>query len=61
MSDEETRLKHSQRRKRNIFAKVLYDPNEFRGAYSMKVVENKNKYKREKLSIKNINIEEENE
>lgn len=61
MSDEETRFKHSQKRKRNVFARILYDPNEFRGAYSMKVVEDKKKYKREKLSIKKLNLEEENE
>ena len=49
MADLEVKFKHSLNRKRNIMAKALYDPNEFKGAYAMKV--HKNDYKRTKLRV----------
>jgi hypothetical protein len=57
MASDEDREKHSRRRKKKHFAKILFDPNEFKGAYSMKVIEPKNKYKREKISPRSIEVE----
>jgi hypothetical protein len=59
-SDEE-RERHSRRRKKNFYAKVLFDQNEYKGAFSMKVIEPKNKYKREKLSVKEVELTDEDE
>lgn len=61
MSTDEERERHSRRRRKNSYAKILFDPNEYKGAYSMKVIEPKNKYKREKLSVKNLEVEIEQE
>lgn len=61
MASDEERERHSRRRKKNVYAKILFDPNEYKGAFSMKVVDPKNKYKREKLSIKEVEIMEEDE
>lgn len=61
MTSDEERERHSKRRKKNFYAKILFDPNEFKGAYSMKVIEPKNKYKREKLSAKEVELEQEDE
>lgn len=58
MSDEDTRFKRSQSRKKNIYAKLLFDPNEFKGAFSSKIVEEKNRYKRERFKPHTIRIEE---
>ena len=50
MSDEETKTKHYNRRKRNYIAKALRDPGDNRGAFALKVIESKKqKYKRVKL------------
>ena len=57
MASDEERERHSRRRKKNVYAKILFDPNEFKGAYSLKVIDPKNKYKREKLSVKDIEME----
>lgn len=54
MASDEERERHSRRRKKNIYAKILFDPNEYKGAFSMKVVDPKNRYKREKLSINSV-------
>lgn len=62
MSSEEEKEKHKNRRTRNKFAKVLFDPNEFKGAFSMKVIGPKNKYKRERLNPRTVEVDfEENE
>jgi len=58
MSDEETRLKRSRIRKRDFYAKLLFDQNEYKGAYSMKVIGNKQKYKREKINPRKVNLED---
>lgn len=52
MSSPEERERHSRRRKRNIYAKILYDPNELRGAFSTKIKQAKKgqPYKREKYT-----------
>lgn len=54
MSDPEDRERRSRRRKRNRIAKILYDPNEYRGAFSLKVHEDKSNYKRQKLRVTDI-------
>lgn len=54
MADPEDREKRSRRRKRNRIAKILYDPNEYRGAFSLKVHEDKSTYKREKLRVNKV-------
>lgn len=60
MSDPETRDKHSQRRKKNIYAKILRDSGERKGAFALKVVDpRKGTYKREKLDIRNLGEEDE--
>jgi len=58
MSSQEDKDRHQKRLKRNRIAKVLFDPNEFKGAYSLKIVKDKTKYKREKLTPRNIEVEE---
>lgn len=62
MASPEERERHSRRRKRNIYAKILYDPNDLRGAFSMKVKEAKKgePYRRTKVQVKDL-IEEGNE
>lgn len=60
MLDNKTKEKHSKRRERNHYAKVLRgDPGDLRGAFSMKIVNPKKKgpYKREKVNITNIEID----
>lgn len=55
MASNEEREKHSNRRKRNIYAKVLKTENKFKP----KVIDSrKEEYKRIKLNLKDINIEE---
>lgn len=61
MASDEERERHSRRRKKNVYAKMLFDPNEYKGAYSLRVIDPKNKYKREKLSIKEVEIQQEDE
>lgn len=63
MSSPEERERHSRRRKKNIYSKILHDPNELRGAFSMKVKPAKKgqPYRREKINIKDLSIEEGNE
>jgi hypothetical protein len=58
MSDEETRSRRSQQRKKNIYAKILRDQNDFKGAFSLKIID-KPHYKREKLNPRNIPESEE--
>lgn len=57
MATDEERERHSRRRKKNVYAKILFDPNEYKGAYSTKVIAPKNKYKREKLSLNTIEMD----
>ena len=55
MASNEDREKHFNRRKRNIYAKVLKTENKFKP----KVIDSrKEEYKRIKLNPKDINIEE---
>lgn len=55
MADPEFKLKHSKHRNRNLMAKHLYDPNEFKGAYAMKVVDSrKQQYKRKRIRVTEI-------
>lgn len=55
MGNLEDKEKHSRRRKRNVIAKVLRDPGEKRGAFSLRVINPKRQeYKRVKLSVNNI-------
>lgn len=54
MASNEDREKHAQRRRRNIYAKVLHD---YRKLYSPRIVEDKTKYKREKLDPRQIEVE----
>lgn len=57
MSDEETRSRRSQQRKKNIYAKILRDQGDFKGAFSLKILD-KPHYKREKLNPREISEEE---
>lgn len=62
MSSQEERERHYARRKNNVYAKVLRDQSDYKGAFSLKVIEPKNKYKREKLTPQNIHeVETEDE
>lgn len=61
MSDPETKDHRSRRRKRNFLAKILFDPNEYRGAFSTKVIQNKQNYKRERIRPQDIHEEYEEE
>lgn len=56
MSSPEERERHSRRRKRNIYARILRDPNELRGAFSTKTVKAKKgqPYRREKINLDEI-------
>lgn len=55
MSDEDTKARHSSRRKKNIMAKHLHDPGDHRGAFALKIVNpKKGTYKREKLRVTEI-------
>lgn len=58
MGDQETKLKHSMSRKRNIMAKMMRD-GEHKGAFSLKVIDSrKQEYKRKKMRITDIDNEE---
>lgn len=64
MSSPEDRERGSKRRRRNRIAKILYDPNEYRGAFSLKVHEDKKStYHRKKLRVEDVDeyIEQEYE
>ena len=55
MADIEVKFKHSLNRKRNFMAKHLHDPNEYKGAYAMKVHDTrKTDYKRTKLRVTDV-------
>jgi hypothetical protein len=61
MASPEERERHNRRRKRNVYAKILRDPGEMRGAYSMKIKPAKNQpYKRERIRLDDL-IEEKEE
>lgn len=58
-SSQEDRERHSQRRK-NKYAKLLRDQGDFKGAFSLKVINpKKGEYKRERITVKDINTEDE--
>lgn len=57
MASNEEREKHAQRRKHNIYAKVLH---EHRKLYGPRVIDSQKIYKREKLNPRDI-VEEEEE
>lgn len=57
MSSEEVKYNRKRRRDRKITEKHVYDPNDYKGAFSIKVIQPKEKYKREKYSPRNINTE----
>lgn len=63
MSSPEIRERHSKRRKRNIYAKIIHDPNELHGAFSTKIKPAKRgqPYRREKINVKDLSFEEGNE
>lgn len=52
MSDEETRNRRQQRRKRNIYAKVLRTPQ------FLPKIKDHERYKRKRLSVREIEIDE---
>lgn len=58
MASIEDRERHSRRRKKNIYAKVLKDPGDMKGAFALKVVNPKKNspYKRERINIKEMEI-----
>ena len=58
MASTEDREKHAQRRKRNIYAKILHD---YRKLYGPRIVEDKSKYKRERINPRDIELEQEDE
>lgn len=62
MSSPEDRERGSRRRKRNRIARILHDPNEFRGAFSLKVHEDKKStYHRQKLRVQDVDEYKEEE
>lgn len=62
VSDPEQRERRQNRRRKNRIAKILYDPNEYRGAFSLRVHEDKKStYHRNKLRVRDIVEEEEYE
>lgn len=60
MTDPDLKEKVSYKRKRNVMAKLLRDQGDYKGAFSLKVVNpKKEKYKREKVNINKLEIENE--
>lgn len=57
MASSEDRERHSKRRKKKIYAKILHDQNEYKGAYSLKILKDKTNYKREKLNPREVEVE----
>ena len=59
MSEDVIRARRKQKRIRNMYAKELREAmNGLKGPFSLKVIEPKNTYKREKLSPRNIKEDE---
>jgi len=59
MSDPDLRQKRSNKFTRNKYAKALRDQGDFKGAFSLKIVDSrKQEYKRSKVRINNIDDEE---
>lgn len=62
MSDEDTKLHHSKRRKRNMMDKYTRDTGDYKGPFAIKPPNPKRpEYKREKLHINDILKQEETE
>lgn len=58
MADPDNKIKHFKHRQKNLLEKALFDPNEHRGAFSMKVVDSrKQNYKRKKMRVTEIEQE----
>lgn len=61
MSDPETKYKHSIHHKRNMMAKQLRDQGDFKGAFSLKVIDGrKEEYKRKKMRVVDVDEEDRN-
>ena len=56
MGNPDDKERHYRRRKKNIYAKILKDSGDHKGAFSIKVVNPKKggEYKRSKIDIRNI-------
>lgn len=62
LSDELTKIERSKNRKRNFIAKSLRDSGDRKGAFKLRVVNpKKGEYKRERINVKDINDEFEEE
>ena len=62
LSDELTKIERSKNRKRNFIAKSLRDQGDRKGAFKLRVVNTrKGEYKRERINVKDINDEFEEE
>lgn len=62
MSEPEEKERHARKRKKNIMAKILRDTGEHKGAFSLKIINpKKTRYKREKVNLKNIEVEMDDE
>lgn len=60
MGDQDTKDRVSKKRKRNFYAKLLRDTGDNKGAFAIKVVDSKKTdYKREKINIRDIEEDEE--
>jgi len=62
MSDLDTKVQRSQSRKRNFYAKLVRDHGEYKGAFSLKVINpKKQEYKREKIKKEYVHVNEEDD
>lgn len=62
MTDPTEKEKHSRRRKKNIYARILKDSGDFKGAFSLRILDpRKDEYKRKKVNARNFEEYEENE
>jgi len=56
MSDPDTKERRSRSRKKKMYTKKLYDPNEFKGAFA--IAESKSEYRRERMRVNEVNVNE---
>lgn len=61
MSSEEVKYSRKKRRDRKFATKDVFDPNDYKGAFSIKVIQPKEKYKREKINPREIQEVEDND